>query len=157
MERRRFDRFTQIFLVNASQMAYIEEAPGTQDMLQKFIELFRYFNRPEERVSLTEEINALKIYVDLQRLSYGSRFDVVWTNCEDPEDISVRRLTMLDLFDNILSNALVQYENPIRFIFEVTCGKNAGVSVTLKADEETEVFTRSFSEEADLDGKTDDR
>jgi LytS/YehU family sensor histidine kinase len=157
MKRRRFDQFTQIFLVNASQMAYIEEAPGTQDMLQKFIELFRYFHRPEETVSLTEEMNALQNYIDLQRLSYGSRFDVSWTSCEGLADTSVSRLTILDLFDNILSNALIQYENPIRFIFEVIPGENASVAVTLKTDTETEVFNRPLIEEAGLDGKIDDR
>lgn len=157
MKRRRFDRFTQIFLVNASQMAYIEEAPVTQDMLQKFIELFRYFNRTEETVSLTEEINALQNYIHLQRLRYGSRFDVSCTKCEDSGDISVSRLTVLDLFDDIISNALIQYENPIRFIFEVSPGDNASIVVTLITDTGTEMFSRLLTEEANPDDETDDR
>lgn len=157
MMKRRFDRFTQIFLVNVSQMAYIEEAHETQEMLQKFIELFRYFNKAEEMVSLTEEMTALQNYVDLQRLRYGSRFEVSCTNCKDLGDILVSRLTILDLFDDILCNALIQYENPFRFIFKVIPGDNASIAVTLITDMDNEVFSRSLTEEADSDDKTDDR
>lgn len=152
MKRRRFDQFTQIFLVNASQMAYIEEAPKTQEMLQKFIELIRYFNSTEKLVSLTEEMTALQNYIDLQRLRYGSQFEVSCNNCVDSGDISVNRLNILDLFDSILSMALVQYENPVRFIFEVNPGENATIAMTLIADTETKVFRRLLSEEVNLDG-----
>lgn len=149
MKQRKFDQFTQIFLVNASQMAYLEEAHGTQVMLQKFIELFRYFIKVDAQVNLANELVALKNYVDLQKTRYGNRFDITYTNCSGFDDISISHLTIIDFFDNILNNALVQYERTINFTIEIVSGTNINLRVTLKTDRELEEFNRVLAEEGE--------
>lgn len=149
MKQRRFDQFTQLFLVNASQMAYLEEAHGTQAMLQKFNELFRYFIKVDLHVNLSDEINALKNYVDIQKTRYGNRFFITFTNCDTINDIVISHLAIFDFFDSILNNALVQYENTINFDIEVICDKNITLRVTLKTDREVEEFNRVLLEEGD--------
>ena len=87
MKQRRFDEFTQIFLVNASQMAYLEDAPGTQNMLQKFYELFRYFIKPESQILLSSEMDTLQNYIEIQKIRYGNRFDINFINCNAYGDV----------------------------------------------------------------------
>jgi LytS/YehU family sensor histidine kinase len=149
MKQRRFDQFTQIFLVNASQMAYLEEAHGTQAMLQKFNELFRYFIKMDVHVNLSEEINALKNYVDIQKTRYGNRFHITFTNCDNTDDILINHLSIFDFFDYILNNALVQYENTINFDVEIITARNISLRVTLRTDREVEEFNRILLEEGD--------
>ncbi len=147
MEQRRFDQFTQIFLVNASQMAYLEEAHETQAMLQKFIELFRYFNKADALVNLKEEMLALRNYVDLQKLRYGSRLEITCACPDERGDTPVRHLAILDFFDNLLGNALVQFENAISCNIGIEPGENARLKVVLEADGQKEEFSRVLLEE----------
>ena len=60
MKQRNFNLFTQAVILNASQMAYLEDAKKTQTMLLRFNELFRYYIKPDSPVILSEELNGLK-------------------------------------------------------------------------------------------------
>lgn len=150
MKQRRFDEFTQMFIVNASQMAYLEDAPKTQMMLQKFCELLRYFIKVDGQVLLSNEIEVLRNYVDIQKIRYGNRFDITYVNCSGFEDIYIKHLIILDFFDHILNNALVQYEKIIDFTIEIVSGKDINLRITLKTDLEKEEFLRLLVEEGDI-------
>jgi sensor histidine kinase YesM len=150
MKQRRFDEFTQIFLVNASQMAYLEDAPGTQIMLQKFYELFRYFIKPEGQVLLSCEMDVLQNYIDIQKIRYGNRFDISFKNCCIVGEVFINHLVIIDFFDNILNNALIQYEKIIAFEIEIVLSKDICLKITLKTDNEIEEFVRLLVEEGEI-------
>ncbi|MBC7959051.1 MAG: histidine kinase [Vallitaleaceae bacterium] len=150
MKQRRFDEFTQIFLVNASQMAYLEDAPSTQLMLQKFYELFRYFLRRDNQILLANEMDALKNYIDIQKIRYGNRFDINLLNHTEFDYIFINHLVIIDFFDQLLNNALVQYEKIIGFTVEVVSDKDICLKVTLKTDSMVEEFFRVLVEEGDI-------
>lgn len=150
MKQRRFDEFTQIFLVNASQMAYLEDAPGTQNMLQKFYELFRYLIKPENQILLSSELDSLQNYIEIQKIRYGNRFNINYLNCNGYGDLFIKHLVIIDFFDNILNNALVQYEKIIDFTIEIIADKDINLKVTLKTDTETEEFFMLLVEEGDI-------
>jgi LytS/YehU family sensor histidine kinase len=147
MKQRRFDEFTQIFLVNASQMAYLEEAPSTQVMLQKFYDLFRYFIKPESRVLLSCEMDILQSYIDIQKIRYGNRFNISFINCSGFGDTQINHLAIIDF---ILNDALIQYEKIISFTIEIVSSKDISLKVILETDSETEEFIRLLVDEEDI-------
>lgn len=151
MKQRRFDEFTQIFLLSASQMAYLEDASNTQGMLQKFYELFNYFIKNNRTDSLSNEINHLQKYIDIQKIRYGSRFETNFINQPSKEEIFIQRLGSIDFFDLILNDALVKYETIINFNIEIVYGENLGLKIELKTEDKKEEFYKSLAEERDMD------
>lgn len=150
MKLRRFDEVTQMFVVNAGQMAYLENAPKTQMMLQMFCELLRYFYKDDTQVSLSKELEALRNYIDIQKIRYGERFDITYVNCSTFEDININHLIIIDFVDHILNNALVQYEGIIDFTVEIKCTDGIFLRVILKKDMIKEESLRLLVEMGDV-------
>lgn len=148
MKQRRFDQFTQIFLVNASQMAYLEEAHGTQTMLLKFNELFRYCIKVDAGSFLSEEIKALLNYIDIQKTIFGNRFNITVENFDTFDDILIGHLTIIDFFESILNSALEKYEEPISFFVQIIQKECKGLRVVLRTDGIKEEFFKALEEEA---------
>ncbi len=140
MKLRRFDEVTQMFVVNAGQMAYLENAPKTQMMLQMSCELLRYFYNGDTQVLLSKELEALRNYIEIQKIRYGNRFDITYVNCSEFEDINISHLSIIDFVDHIMNNALVQYEGIIDFTVEIICSNGIFLRVVLKKDMKKEEF-----------------
>ncbi len=151
MKQRRFDEVTQMFIVNAGQMAYLENAPKTQMMLQISCELLRYFYNGDTKVLLSKELEALRNYIEIQKIRYGNRFDITYVNYSDFEDININHLSIIDFVDHILNNALVQYEGIIDFTVELKCSNGIFLKVILKKDMKKEEFLRPLAEMGDAD------
>ncbi len=149
MKLRRFDEVTQMFVVNAGQMAYLENAPKTQMMLQMSCELLRYFYNGDTQVLLSKELEALRNYIEILKIRYGNRFDVTYVNCSEFEDININHLSIIDFVDHILNNALVQYEGIIDFTVEIKCSDGIFLRVILKKDMKKEEFLRPLAEMGD--------
>ena len=62
----------------------------------------------------------------------------------------INHLAIIDFFDNILNNALVQYEKIIGFTLEIITDKDISLKVTLKTDTDVEEFYRLLVEEGDI-------
>lgn len=150
MRQRRFDEVTQMFVVNAGQMAYLENAPKTQMMLQMFCELLRYFHKADAQVLLSKELEALRNYIDIQKLRYGNRFDITYVNCSGFDDININHLIIIDFVDHILNNALVQYEGFIDFTVEIKFSDGIFLRVILKKDMKKEEFIMPLVEMGDV-------
>lgn len=147
MKQRNFNLFTHAVILNASQMAYLEDAKKTQTMLLSFDELFRYFIRSDSTVTLSEEIKGLKNYIDIQIMRYGDRFNVRFPEGEICDRILVNHLEIIDFFDNILNNALAQYENSIRINMEVNSQSDVCLMIFLNSDDNYEEFSIGLMEE----------
>lgn len=147
MKQKNFNLFTQTVILNASQMAYLEDAKKTQTMLLRFNELFRYFIKSDSPVILSEEINGLKNYVDIQLMRYGDRFSVEFPEEEICDHILVNHLEVIDFFDNILNNALAQYENSIRVAIKIETKSIVRLMIFLYSDNNYEEFSIVLMEE----------
>lgn len=149
MKLRRFDEVTQMFIVNAGQMAYLENAPKTQMMLQISCELLRYFYNGDTQVLLSKELDSLRNYIEILKIRYGNRFDINYVNFSEFEDININHLSIIDFVDHILNNALVQYEGIIDFTAEIKCSDGIFFKVILKKDMKKEEFLRPLVEMGD--------
>ena len=147
MKQRNFNLFTQAVILNASQMAYLEDAKKTQTMLLRFNELFRYYIKPDSPVILSEELNGLKNYVDIQIMRYGNRVNVKLPEEEVCDHILVNHLEVIDFFDNILNNALAQYENSIKVEMKIDTQNCARLRIFLYSDNNFEEFSIDLMEE----------
>lgn len=127
-------------------MAYLEDAQKTHTMLLRFNELFRYLNKLGDSVTLAEEMNGLKNYIDIQIMRYGDRFNVEYPE-ESYDNITVKHLEVISFFDNLLNNALAQYENSIRIVFKIINQSNAYLRILLNSDNSYEDFSIVLTKE----------
>ncbi len=146
MKQGSFNQFIQDVILNASQMAYLEDAQKTHTMLLRFNELFRYLNKLGDSVTLAEEMNGLKNYIDIQIMRYGDRFNVEYPE-ESYDNITVKHLEVISFFDNLLNNALAQYENSIRIVFKIINQSNAYLRILLNSDNSYEDFSIVLTKE----------
>lgn len=140
MKHGNFNQFTHDFILNASQMAYLEDAQKTHTMLLSFNELFRYLTKSVGSVSLAEEMNGLKNYIDIQIMRYGNRFNVKYPE-ENYDNIIVKHLEIIESFDNLLNNALAKYENTIKIVFEIINESNTYLRISFHSDSIFEDFS----------------
>lgn len=138
--QKRFEEFTYIFLVNAGQMAYLEEARGTYSMLQKFNELFRHIIKDDKLVLFSHELAAFNNYIDILKIRYVNRFNVSLANCESYGDIFINHMSIIDFFDKILENAMTKYENHMDFYLEIETQSVLKLKIVLKAEKQEEVY-----------------
>ena len=147
MKHKRFDDLTYIFLVNASQMAYLEDAHKTHAMLQKFNELYRYMIKNDNAAMLGEELRALRNYMDIQTSRHEGRFSISLVNSLESSDIYVKHLCLLDFTDNIMSSALARYESYFSVYLELNCHNEICMTASLEAGSGKETFNITLTEE----------
>jgi LytS/YehU family sensor histidine kinase len=147
MKLKKFDDFTYIFLVNASQMAYIEDAHKTHSLLQMFNELYRYMIREDDESLLSGELKALQNYIDIQSTRYEGRFKITLENLLDNSDIHIKHLCLLDFVDEVLSNALTMYEGYFNIHLKIQIDINICATIILELDSNQEMFNMILAEE----------
>ena len=143
----RFDDFVRIFLVNASQMAYIEEAEKTHAMLQKFSELHRYMIKSGYTSTLGEELKAARSYLEIQTSVYEGRFSFSIENCIKNMDVNIKHLSLLDFIEEIMSNALSGHENRFSLAADLKEGDGIRVTAAIEAGGSKETFGVTLAEE----------
>lgn len=146
MKLKRFDDFTYIFLVNASQMAYLEDAQKTHDMLQQFNELYRYMMRSDNSALLGEELKALRNHIDIQIGRHKSRFNITLGNNLKNNDIYIKHLSVLDFIDNIMNIALSKYETHFNVSLELKNDDKICLNALVGVENEEELFTIKLTE-----------
>lgn len=146
MKQGNFSQFIQDVILNASQMAYLEDAQKTHTMLLSFTELYRYLIKPRVTATLAEEMNGLKNYIDIQIMRYGDRLNVEFPE-ENYDNLSVKHIEIIGYFDNLLNNALAQYENRINIVFKIINQSNAYLKILLNSDNSFEDFSIVLMEE----------
>ncbi|NLE26180.1 MAG: histidine kinase [Clostridiaceae bacterium] len=146
MKQGNFSQFIQDVILNASQMAYLEDAQKTHTMLLSFTELYRYLIKPGVTATLAEEMNGLKNYIDIQIMRYGDRLNVEFPE-ENYDNLSVKHIEIIGYFDNLLNNALAQYENRINIVFKIINQSNAYLKILLNSDNSFEDFSIVLMEE----------
>ena len=122
-----------------SQMAYIEQADHTSELLETFSELFRYnVDKFDRNVPLKDELNNVEGYIRLQKARFGDRIEFS-VRCDDElQEVRVPCLVNQPLVENAISHGLrnrteggtvdvAVYRNDREFILSVSdngCGMN---------------------------------
>ena len=147
MELKNFDDFTYIFLINASQMAYIEDAKKTHIFLQRFNEFYRYMIREDKGSMLSGELKALQNYIDIQTTIHQGRFNITYENLLDNNDVYIKHLSLLEFLNSVLSNALNMYEGYFTIHIEIRNNKHMYATIVLEVDSKKEIFNIILTEE----------
>lgn len=142
MEQRRLNEFICNFLVNAGQMAYVEDAHGTLMLLENFNEIFRYFTGNIQTVTLFYELEILNKYITVQKMQHGDRFNVYLINEGQNKGIFINHLSVIDFFDSILHKTLEQYEKPVNITLEFETGIDNRLKIVLEVEGHKEIFTK---------------
>jgi LytS/YehU family sensor histidine kinase len=145
MKLKRFDDFTFNFLVNASQMAYLEEAHKTYAMLQKFNELYRYMIRPDNSSMLRDELKALQNFIEIQSLIYENWFKIKLVNRLETCDIYIKHLSILDFVENIIRNAHSEHESFFNLNLELKNENEIVVTAELQEENKKEVYNLTLT------------
>ena len=150
MKLNRFDEFIYLLLVNANQMAYLEDAPKTHSMLWQINELYRYMIRKCDTAMLGDELSALGIYMDIQSARYENRFTIKLHNSLINNVVSIRHLCLLDFVDNIMNSALAGYEGYFDIYLLLHMDGKIRMTATLETDKKKDVFMLILPEECDV-------
>ena len=141
MEQKRLNEFTYGFLVNAAQMAYVEEANNTSILLQNFNQVYRYLIRDVELVTLYNEVEVLKKYINVQKTRYENHFSVEINNDIKNKAIFINHLNVINFFDSILHSSLERFEKSININLEFESSENTLMIIKLKYNDVNETFT----------------
>jgi Fe2+ or Zn2+ uptake regulation protein len=141
MEDKRLIQITNNFLLSANELAFIEEAEGTRDLLLNFYDLFRYIISRDEEISLYSELEALKKYIIIQKARYNNRFTVHIDNEEANKDIFIKRSLLIDYFDQILYRIIEDLENTVHFTFEFEIGETILIKLVQNVGNKLETYS----------------
>lgn len=121
MKINRVNEITKNFLINATQMAFLERAEATYTMLEKFSEFYRYLIRKTDICILFDELEVLKMYIFIKKNIYGEKLNVHFENEEQYKNVYIKHLSIIDYFDEILLEEIININNDlnINFIFEI--------------------------------------
>lgn len=99
------------FLYNTLEMigniAEIENVPQISSITKSLGRMFRYSIKSEkEVVSIKEEINHSKNYLNIQQLRFDNRFEVVFDTDDDVKDCKILKLLMQPIIENAIFHGL---------------------------------------------------
>jgi len=102
MTENRKTEFLKHILSHAGQLAYVEDATGNFDMLEKLNLFFRYITAKNPSVMLKEETAAAESYMALQKLCNPTRFSVALATDSESGEIFIRRCALIDVLDDFM-------------------------------------------------------
>jgi two-component system, LytTR family, sensor kinase len=128
------------FLFNTLNNIYglsLKNSPQTSDAILKLSELLQFMvhDGAAEKIKLTDEINMLKDYIELEKLRYGDRLKVNLEIDLDNENESIAPLLLIPFVENSFKHGASQS----RF--------NSSISIVLKVKEGVLTFRVSNSKE----------
>ncbi len=124
------------FLFNTLKTIYWKTVQFTggkneaSQMIDHLSELLHYsLGNPDEKVTLEEEISNTKHYVDIQRIRYENKFEIIWFYDEQILCCQVIRLVFQPLIENVIYHAAKSEERIFVKIKIILCGDELHVSV----------------------------
>lgn len=111
-------------LNSIAQMAYLEEAPQTEQMAEAVSDYFRYNLKDIHHVStMEEEIKNVKDYVYIQKIRFGDRIDFSLCYDEKAGKGKIPALTLQPIIENSIIHGLGCCEGKGRVEISVECGE----------------------------------
>lgn len=145
MEVKRIHEITYSFLVNASELAFIEEAEGTNALLSDFYYLFKYLTSEEQTVTLFDELEIVMKYVLIQKAKYNNRFTIKINNIEEYKSIYILRSLILEYFDNILCNIIEDVEGTVDYLLELETREGCCLKLVQKIGNKSVTYKKDIA------------
>ena len=118
-------------LNSIAQMAYLEEAPQTEQMIEAVSDYFRYNLKAIHHVStMAEEIKNVKDYIYIQKIRFGDRIDFSLCYDEKADKGKIPALTLQPIIENSIIHGLGCCQGEGRVEISVSCeGKSIGICI----------------------------
>ena len=96
-----------------SALIQIDEAKKSQEMLQKLSKFLRFSfdSDPIKPITLEQEINALKLYLDIEKIRFDDRLTICFDLQEDAKMALLPSLLLQPLLENSIKYAIAEAEN----------------------------------------------
>lgn len=109
-------------LNSIAQMAYLEEAPQTEQMIEAVSDYFRYNLKDIHHIStMSEEIKNVKDYIYIQKIRFGDRMDFFLSYDEKADKGKIPALTLQPIIENSIIHGLGCCQEKGKIEIEVSC------------------------------------
>ena len=98
-------------------LAVFQNVENISDMVTALINLLKYnISKKSKLVSLEEEINSIKDYIEIQKFRFGDDFDVLYEIEEDTRDCHILKFILQPLVENSIFHGFenIDYQGVIR-------------------------------------------
>lgn len=133
MHSKRMHEFTSDIIVNSAQLAYIEDAHGTNMMLLMLNEFFRYYFRDNKTATLYKEIEILNKYVSIQKMRVGDKFSLDVENDVSYQSINVNKMAVIEVVDRQLTE-LIEQSSYVWINIEIQLGTISSAFIRLRTE-----------------------
>lgn len=99
--------------LNAISTLVLEnDSKGANGMLRRLSSFLRYslVNQPTQRVALDQEVHALMLYLDIEKVRFEDRLKIVWKIEKDAERAMIPSLLLQPLVENAIKYAIAPSE-----------------------------------------------
>ncbi len=120
--------------LNAASALVREQPERAEAVLDDLAELFRAsVGKPGTLVSLEQEIDLARRYLDIESVRFGARMQVQWTVDDSLLQIRIPTLTLQPLVENAVRHGVERSSRPVRIDIDV--GRRLGqIEVTVRND-----------------------
>lgn len=119
-------------LNSIAQMAYLEEAPQTEQMIEAVSDYFRYNLKDIHHIStMAEEIKNVKDYIFIQKMRFGDRIDFLLRYDEKVDKSKIPALTLQPIIENSILHGLGLCRADGRIEIEVT-GEEGRIRIVIR-------------------------
>ncbi len=96
-----------------STLILLKENDIAEAMVSRLSDFLRYSldNDPIKRVSLGEEIKVLRLYLEIEKVRFDDRLDVVWDIDDECDSALVPSMILQPLIENAIKHAISRMEN----------------------------------------------
>ncbi len=133
MDRNRIDMLMDRYMISATQMAFVEEAGGTYEFLQRMHAFHRYISGSDRPVLLGREVSMLSDALHLLRCSVNT-LDVQIERSRLPEDFETARGALLFPVLELVEENIESSEHAPRFRIDFSVPGDACVHVRVAVE-----------------------
>ncbi len=112
-------------MLNNIYAGAFKTSPETAQQILKLSNLLEYslYDSKKEKVSLTDEVNYLKNYLDLQKIRIGEKLDISFNIFDNINGILVPPLLLLPIVENCFKHGVHKAINPSWIRFDIAVKK----------------------------------
>jgi two-component system sensor histidine kinase YesM len=82
-------------------------------MLEYLAAILHYsLKSPDQQVTVGEEIDNTRNYIEIQKIRYHHKFDIIWQYDDDVRPLSILRLVFQPLIENCIYHGIKEKEGP---------------------------------------------
>jgi hypothetical protein len=121
-------------LIKATQLSYVENAPGTRSILEKLNSVLRYTEQKPGDVRLNEEWAIMMIFLELQRIQNPVRFTYDMFENGKVSEAYIPRCRLLFQLHNEFQRNIEQSDGLLSFSLQLVSASPLKVELTITSN-----------------------